>query len=71
MTLSFGKSLLNANSNNIQIIKTLSNSSFFLETDDSNYSIEQVYTQCSTIKRIAIEQLTSDLAKNFNNSFKC
>ena len=71
MTLSFGKSLLNANSNNIQIIKTLSNSSFFLETDDSIFSIEEVYSKCSAIKNITIEQLTSDMAKNFNNIFKC
>ena len=70
ITLSFGQSLLDSKSHSAQIIKPLSNSSFLLETDESNHSIEEIYLQCANIKNISIEQLMSELVKNFYLIFK-
>ena len=71
MILSFGKSLFNSKSSSIQVIKSLTTNSFFLETDESDYSIEEIYDRCSGITGISVEQLKREMAINFNNSFKC
>jgi TatD DNase family protein len=70
MILSFGQSLLHPKSHSREVIKTVENNSYLLETDESSYPIEEIYHQCATIKGVNIEQLKSELANNFYNLFK-
>lgn len=68
--LSFGQSLFRPESNNHKTIKWLDKTTFFLETDESEHSIEEVYQQCANFIGVDIESLKSDLAKNFYHTFK-
>jgi len=71
MILSFGKSLLNSKSGITDVIKWLPIESIFLETDDTNLSIEELYWKCSEIRGISLDDLKSGIARNFKNYFKC
>lgn len=53
--LSFGKSILNENSNAAQLLPQVEN--FFLETDDAEVSIDEIYQQAAILKKIEVEAL--------------
>ncbi len=67
--LSFGKSLLNENSNAYKCLSIVPDDYFFLETDDSGLSIEEVYQYAARIKKISIESLKKMILKNFIETF--
>ncbi len=69
MVVSFGKSLLSKNSKSVDVVKSLANNKFLLETDESNLPIEEIYTKCAGIKGISLEQLKIDMFQNVNHYF--
>jgi TatD DNase family protein len=70
MILSFGKSLFNQKSGTIALIKDISTDNFFLETDDSNWTIADVYERCSSLRGVASDDLKDSLYRNFGLYFK-
>jgi TatD DNase family protein len=66
---SFGKSLLNSNTTQKNLLATPLNR-IFLETDDSQLAIEDIYHKAALIKNISLELLKNQLFLNFQNIFK-
>lgn len=67
--LSFGKSLLR----NLKVQRTfaaLKMEDFFLETDDADISIEEVYLKAAQVREVSLNQLEEQLQYNFNKVFK-
>ncbi|HRI60739.1 MAG TPA: TatD family hydrolase [Saprospiraceae bacterium] len=67
--LSFGAALFRQNSHATEALRQTPADRFFLETDVSDYSIEQVYERAATIREIAPEDLTQQLQTNFEALF--
>lgn len=67
--LSFGKYLF-LNPNTAKAFKQVSLENVFLETDNSNYAINEVYTKASSIKNISVKDLQLNIYNNFLNIFK-
>lgn len=68
--LSFGAALFNVKSNAAQVLKNVSYSQFFLETDDNKeFTIEEVYTRASEILNIPLNKLKEDLFLRFKEVF--
>ena len=67
--LSFGKALLNENSNAQMVIKKLSWEQLFLETDNSDLSINDIYEKAAALKNISVEELKEKMMLNFKNTF--
>ncbi len=68
--LSFGHALLNQKSNAYLIFSHIPDDRFFLETDDSGYSIEEIYAEAANIKRMSILEIKKIVFTNFENCFK-
>ena len=66
--LSFGKSLLN-NEKLQDAFKKISLNNIFLETDDSEITIEAVYKKAADIKNLTIEEIKKKIHQNFNTIF--
>ena len=66
--ISFGKALL-INENLQHIFKTLPAKKIFLETDDSDTNIEELYKKAAMIKNLEIEDLKKELLSNFKTCF--
>ena len=67
--LSFGKYLIQ-NPDLENVFRMIPNDKFFLETDSSDYKIEQVYQLASKYKNIEIENLKEIINSNFNRIFQ-
>lgn len=67
---SFGKALLNYESNAAKALKNVGRKNFFLETDDADLSIKYVYKKASEILGIEEEFLKMQLQDNFEKVFK-
>ncbi|MFZ4414158.1 MAG: TatD family hydrolase [Bacteroidales bacterium] len=67
--LSFGKDLLEANSNAAQAIKITPLEKIFLETDDSDISIEAVYERAGALLAINSDTLNQQIDANFEKVF--
>lgn len=67
---SFGKSLLNFESNAAKTIKCIGRKTFFLETDSADISIKYIYKKASELLGIDEEILKYQLKNNFENVFK-
>lgn len=67
--LSFGKGIMYPLSNAAQVLSQIPYSSFFLETDDSEYTIKEIYNAAAQIKKIETDKLKSIVLQNFNNCF--
>lgn len=67
--LSFGEILFTENSKAVSVFKEIEMTDFFLETDESAYSIDYVYKKAASLKQIRIETLKKQLIKNFNTCF--
>lgn len=65
--LSFGKSLFNPSQE--KVFAGISNDHLFLETDDSEQSIESIYTQAALIKNSTPEQLGNQIQQNAKKIF--
>ena len=67
--LSFGKYLIQ-NPELENVFKEIPNDRFFLETDSSDYTIEEVYTLAAKYKNITIEELKEIIQINFDSVFQ-
>lgn len=68
--LSFGKALLNTNSNAAKVISKIPTEKLFLETDDADVSIKRIFENVSLIKNCSGEELKKKVYSNFINLFK-
>ena len=68
--LSFGAALLKEESNARKALKEIPNDRFFLETDDKEISIQQVYEKAASIKNISMDELLKHQNHNFELVFK-
>lgn len=68
--LSFGHALLNQKSNAYRLFSQIPDDRFFLETDDSGNSIEEIYAEAAHIKKSTILEIKKIVFKNFENCFK-
>lgn len=65
--ISFGKGLMNENSNAQKVIAGIDNTKFFLETDDGNSSIKSIFEKASQLKNIDPEELKKQMMQNFKS----
>jgi TatD DNase family protein len=65
--LSFGHSLFNPSTETT--FSSIDNNLLFLETDDSEISIEKIYRQASCIKNISVDALSLQVKKNTKKAF--
>lgn len=63
--LSFGKDLFNGKYKNV--IAEIPQNKIFLETDNSDYKISDIYNQAADIMNISINNLEEIILNNFNN----
>lgn len=62
---SFGKSIFNDDSKSIESLKTISPEKIFFETDDSIFSIIDIYLRAATIRQVSVEELSRITRNNF------
>jgi TatD DNase family protein len=67
--LSFGKFLFFEDRKSDNFFSMVPDESFFLETDESDKNIEDIYLQASEIKKIPVEELKDIIYNNFMNVF--
>ena len=67
--LSFGKSLLGGNAAILNTFKTTPLEQVFLETDDSDIDIREIYKSAAGIREISEKEIVLQLEKNFLNVF--
>jgi TatD DNase family protein len=67
--LSFGHWLFNANSKIPTLFTELPLEAVFLETDDSNLTIQQIYNQAALLKNISLKALETQISANFVRVF--
>lgn len=68
--LSFGKALLNPESNASKVISQVEDELYLLETDDSNTGIDEVYKAASERVHMDLDILKLSMQTNFINCFK-
>jgi len=67
--LSFGKALLNPESNACKLFPEIPDNRFFLETDEADISIDDVYRKAAKLKNLTLEKLQIIIIENFENCF--
>jgi len=67
--LSFGKAIFDDKSKAVDSFKIIPENSFFLETDECEKSIQEIYLCASQLKNIAVETLKSLIYNNFIKAF--
>lgn len=68
--LSFGADLLNTSSNPYKYFSELNKEFIFVETDDSQLSIEEIYKQAAELCSIDLEEMSDIIESNFKKCFK-
>ncbi len=68
--LSFGKALLDPESKAAQVFPFIPSKSIFLETDDSDVDICELYTVAAKMRNMTVEQLKQKIAENARTCFK-
>ena len=68
--LSFGHELFNEKSKTPKVFKKIPLKNFFLETDDADIHISEVYQKAAELKNITDKDITEAVFSNFNNCFK-
>ena len=66
---SIGKSVMRPTPDQEQVIQLIPLSSLFIETDESQIPIEEIYVQISRILDISLDTLKTQIHKNFNSIF--
>lgn len=66
--LSFGKPMLNAASGAAKLMQTIDQ--FFLETDDSDSTIESLYAAAAILKKCSVDELKARIFANFKKLTK-
>ena len=67
--LSFGHMLFNENSKAFHAFKGIPLQHIFLETDDSEYTIDKIYSKAAYLRNIPVSDLEAQLEKNFHTCF--
>ena len=67
--LSFGRSLLKPDGKNAGVFAKLPVDRLFLETDDANVSVEELYQKAAQIKEISKDELRRSIRMNFTRLF--
>lgn len=67
--LSFGTTILKENSTAAQTFQRTPDNCFLLETDNSGYTIEEIYLSAAHIRNITVEAIAILVESNFNNLF--
>jgi TatD DNase family protein len=67
--LSFGKSLFDPRSRARGVFKKLSSEEFFLETDDHDFTIDEIYQMAAETRNLSIGNLKSVQQQNFEKVF--
>jgi TatD DNase family protein len=67
--LSFGKLLFNKKSKAYHLFKEIPDNAFLLETDDSNYTIQEIYKKAAEIKNTSIFAIKKNVQCNFARIF--
>jgi TatD DNase family protein len=68
--LSFGQMLFRDDSKAAKTFSKLSPEQYFLETDDSDYGIEEIYQQAARLTNLKIEDLKQFQINNFKRIFR-
>ncbi len=68
--LSFGHELFNNKSKTPKVFKKIPVENLFLETDDAEISIEDVYRKASELKNLPVETLKNRILQNYKTVFK-
>ncbi|MEI6055894.1 MAG: TatD family hydrolase [Lentisphaerota bacterium] len=68
--LSFGKSLFDKNTKSIGALEETPLFQIFLETDDSDFDIKDIYKRAAEIKDMDIEVLAGQIEQNFKKVFR-
>lgn len=68
--LSFGKALLQDESNAQKVIFKTDYKNFFLETDDANTSIKTIFEKASQLKKISIGKMMEQMMQNYKTLLK-
>jgi TatD DNase family protein len=66
---SFGSLLFNSNSKAKKVFSEISPEFVFFETDDSNYSIEEIYKQAAIVSHLPVNFWTNQIQLNFHSVF--
>ncbi|PID88045.1 MAG: hypothetical protein CSB06_02140 [Bacteroidia bacterium] len=67
---SFGQDLFHEKNKAASIFMNLPLERIFLETDDSHFSIKEIYQQAAKLRQTSLENIESQLENNFRNCFK-
>jgi len=70
MMLSFGKPLLQNDAKAAKIIRNIPVSGIFLETDESEISISEIYNRYAHLSGMPMNELKAAILKNFREQFK-
>ena len=68
--LSFGKAIMNEASPAAEVLKHIPADQFFLETDDADAEIGDIYRAAAAIRNISEEAVILQVQQNFNTVFK-
>ncbi len=69
-SLSFGKMILNHESKAAKVLLRLKPEDFFLETDDDDIAIGEIYKKAAELRDISLDELKKQLIGNFKRVFK-
>jgi len=67
--ISFGAALLKNNSNAVKVIKNIPIQNIFLETDESENKIEEIYNKAARLLNIKTRELQQKIRENFTRCF--
>jgi TatD DNase family protein len=68
--MSFGKAFIYSGSNAQKALAIVPDDGFFLETDDSELSIHDVYAYAARCRNNSLEEIATIIEMNFNKTFK-
>ena len=67
--LSFGKAILNPSETIIHTLKAVPSEQLFLETDDAETSIQEIYKTAAGIRNVTENEIALQLQKNYHSVF--
>lgn len=67
--ISVGRQMMNEKSNVFQLLPQIPDDRLFIETDHSDYGIEEIYRKVAVRKDISVEQLQEMIDRNFTKVF--
>jgi TatD DNase family protein len=68
--LSFGRHLKSTNSNAAKVLGWITEDEFFLETDDGDMTIQEVYAYAAKIRDLSTSELKTIIQSNYKRTFR-